>query len=157
MNGVPVLFYDADYYRELRGDEGDYHSTEQEALAFFNRMFDDINLRNEKAREALRFSKDVLTWKNRILPINDMIDNALASTKAVTSKSVKRDVILKFILRSGKASKKMILKEMGWGVGIKFGGYRKYLIEHPEITTMVDNNTEYYMAANFKRNPHTWM
>jgi len=150
MNGVPVLFYNDVYYHELRGDGGDYHHTDAEAIDYFNSILDNIDYRNTIARDSLKYCKNVLSWDNRIHPINDMINDGLAENKCVTDRSKRIHDIIDYIERNKCVTKKQILDFIGWGVGIKFNRYRKTLLEHDNITTRVSNKIEYYCVAGHK-------
>ena len=132
MNGCPYIFYDADYYKELIGNDGTYFSSNSEAILFLNRVLDNKTHRNEIALKQINYCKNNMTWEKRIPVISDMITKALDKVKPIV-KGTRKDDIINFIRKNRQATKSDILNHMGWGVGIKFASYRKFITNHPNI------------------------
>jgi hypothetical protein len=136
MNGVPYVFYEGDYYKEMI-NEGIFFKTEEESLKNIETILDDINLRNSLSEKALKHCKDTLVWSKLILPISDMIDLGLKESKCVGN-SIRIKEILEIIKNGGEITKNELLKSLGWGVGINWSPYRKFLKENKNIEIKIE-------------------
>lgn len=154
MNGCPYIFYADKYYDELIGDAGSYFKTNEIAIKLLNLILDRKSIRDELSNNQLDYCKKNMTWENRIPVISDMITKALETIKPIV-KGERKDDIIAFIKKNKQVTKSQILKHMGWGVGIKFASYRKFIMDNPNVIikkfteTLFDGNyhnkqTEYY-------------
>jgi len=132
MNGCPYIFYDADYYNELIGEGGEYFSSNQQALALLKGALDDKKFRNHLATTQLDYCRTNMVWEKRIPVISDMITKALNKIKPIV-KGERKDDIIDFIKKNRQVTKSQILKHLGWGVGIKFASYRKFVTNNPNV------------------------
>tara|TARA_Y100000593_G_scaffold94362_1_gene193065 strand:+ start:1969 stop:3309 length:1341 start_codon:yes stop_codon:yes gene_type:complete len=139
MNGCPVVFHNEGYYRELAKDSGVFASSKEDLLKIFNKMLD-TEYRNEVAEKQLHFCKTNMLWEQRIKPINQEIDKALKLNKPVTDRSKRAKDILEFIKQNKNITKQKILKHLGWGVNIKFSGYRNFLLQNGVKCTIKEIN-----------------
>lgn len=138
MNGCPYIFYDADYYEELIGKKESqsrsqtFFANNDAAKMLLNLSLDDKNFRYRIAKKQLDFCKENMTWEKRIPVISEMITKALGKTKSII-KGERKDDIIEFIKKNRQVTKSQILKHLGWGVGIKFASYRKFITENPNV------------------------
>ena len=130
--GVPYMFSEDNYYRELAGNEGIYYKDEDEFNKQLNLILDDDNVRDRWSSKALeRFEKG--KWKNAIKPFNDMITETIDNLPTLKSDTDTYKRVVEFIHKRGSASKADILNFLNWGVRISFSGYRNRLRNEPTI------------------------
>lgn len=134
MNGCPYVFYEADYYKELIGEKSEFFRDNEEAITLLNLALDNKEYREQVITNQLEYCKKNMTWEKRIPVISDMITKALDTVKPIV-KGERKDDIIAFIKKNKQVTKSQILKHLGWGVGIKFASYRKFVIDHPNIVT----------------------
>ena len=128
--GVPYMFSDDDYYRELAGDAGIYYDED----VFVDKLNDLLNtqsLRNEWSDKSLqRFEQG--KWEKAINQFNDMLNETIDNLPTISeTDSYKR--ILDFIHKKKSVSKEDILDYLNWGVRISFTSYRNRLRLEPTI------------------------
>ena len=131
MNGVPYIMYNEDYYKELYND-ADFFSTDTQAVSLLNKYLNDTEYRNEQAKKSLNHIKKNLVYKNKIVEMNDYMNELLSSQKEIKD-SQKLYEIIDWIKTSKSVSKSEILDNLNWGRGIKWTPYRRALIKHPNI------------------------
>lgn len=131
MNGVPYIMYNEDYYKELYND-ADFFSTDTQAVSLLNKYLNNTEYRNEQAKKSLNHIKKNLVYKNKIVEMNDYMNELLSSQKEIKD-SQKLYEIIDWIKTSKSVSKSEILDNLNWGRGIKWTPYRRALIKHPNI------------------------
>ena len=124
--GVPYMFSDDDYYRELAGGSGIYYSNEDDFNNKINKILDDDEYREDWSKRSLeRFEKG--KWENAILKFNNMLNKTIDMLPTIKEDTDSYNKIVKFIKTKKSVSKKDILEHLGWGVRISFTGYRNKL------------------------------
>ena len=124
--GVPYLFSDDDYYHELADKAGIYYQDDNEFQVVLNNILDDDNLHKKYSKKSLvRFHK--CKWKKAIHQFNDLLNDVITDLPILKEPTKSYKQILAFIHDQGGATKKEILDHMGWGVRVKFNGYRNRL------------------------------
>lgn len=131
MNGVPYIMYNEDYYKELYND-ADFFSTDTQAISLLNKYLNNTEYRNEQAKKSLNHIKKNLVYKNKIVEMNDYMNELLSSQKEIKD-SQKLYEIIDWIKTSKSVSKSEILDNLNWGRGIKWTPYRRALMKHPNI------------------------
>jgi len=131
MNGVPYIMYNEDYYKELYND-ADFFSTDTQAVSLLNKYLNNTEYRNEQAKKSLNHIKKNLVYKNKIVEMNDYMNELLSSQKEIKD-SQKLYEIIDWIKTSKSVSKSEILDNLNWGRGIKWTPYRRALMKHPNI------------------------
>ena len=131
MNGVPYIMYNEDYYKELYND-ADFFSTDTQAVSLLNKYLNDTEYRNEQAKKSLNHIKKNLVYRNKIVEMNDYMNELLSSQKEIKD-SQKLYEIIDWIKTSKSVSKSEILNNLNWGRGIKWTPYRRALMKHPNI------------------------
>ena len=131
MNGVPYIMYNEDYYKELYND-ADFFSTDTQAVSLLNKYLNDTEYRNEQAKKSLNHIKKNLVYRNKIVEMNDYMNELLSSQKEIKD-SQKLYEIIDWIKTSKSVSKSEILDNLNWGRGIKWTPYRRALMKHPNI------------------------
>lgn len=132
MNGCPVVYYDAPYYKELC-PSADVFSNIDSAVDLLSKYLDDEPHRNKRAYEQLKYAQKTLPYKNRsVQKLSVAIDDVLAKNVCVQAQS-KLDELKAFIKKKGVVSKKELLYHFGWGQGINFTRYRSALMKDPNI------------------------
>lgn len=131
MNGVPYIMYNEDYYKELYND-ADFFSTDTQAISLLNKYLNNTEYRNEQAKKSLNHIKNNLVYRNKIVEMNDYMNELLSSQKEIKD-SQKLYEIIDWIKTSKSVSKSEILDNLNWGRGIKWTPYRRALMKHPNI------------------------
>lgn len=131
MNGVPYIMYNEDYYKELYND-ADFFSTDTQAVSLLNKYLNNTEYRNDQAKKSLNHIKNNLVYKNKIVEMNDYMNELLSSQKEIKD-SQKLYEIIDWIKTSKSVSKSEILDNLNWGRGIKWTPYRRALMKHPNI------------------------
>jgi len=131
MNGVPYIMYNEDYYKELYND-ADFFSTDTQAVSLLNKYLNDTKYRNDQATKSLNHIKKNLVYRNKIVEMNDYMNELLFSQKEIKD-SQKLYEIIDWIKTSKSVSKSEILNNLNWGRGIKWTPYRRALMKHPNI------------------------
>ena len=140
MNGVPYIMYNDTYYKELH-PQGDFFDDDYDALMMLNTYLDDPKYRNEEAEKALDCINSSLIYKDKIVKMNDYM-NDLLSRQKVMGDSDKLKEIIEFIKKS-PATKREIMNFLGWGRGIKWTPYRRALMNHPNIFDTMNEYPKY--------------
>ena len=141
MNGVPYIMYNDTYYKELH-PQGDFFDNDRDALMLLNTYLDDPRYRNEEAEKALDCIQTSLIYKDKIVEMNNYMNDLLSSQK-VMGESDKLKEIIEFIKKSKSVTKKEIMDFVGWGRGIKWTPYRRALMNHPNIYDVMDEQPKY--------------
>ena len=141
MNGVPYIMYNDTYYKELH-PQGDFFDNDRDALMLLNTYLDDPRYRNEEAEKALDCIQTSLIYKDKIVEMNNYMDNLLSCQK-VMGESDKLKEIIEFIKRYKSVTKKEMMNFVGWGRGIKWTPYRRALMNHPNIYDVMDEQPKY--------------
>ena len=131
MNGIPYIMYNEDYYKELYND-ADFFSTDTQAISLLNKYLNNTEYRNDQAKKSLNHIKNNLVYKNKIVEMNDYMNELLSSQKEIKD-SQKLYEIIDWIKTSKSVSKSEILDNLNWGRGIKWTPYRRALMKHPNI------------------------
>jgi hypothetical protein len=132
MNGCPVAFYDALYYKELCPTSDTFHNIDS-AVDLLSKYLDDENYRNGRAYEQLKYAQQSLPYKSRsVQPLSAAIDDVISKNVCVQAQS-KLDELKAFIKKKGVVSKKELLHHFGWGQGINFTRYKTALMQDPNI------------------------
>ena len=131
MNGVPYIMYNEDYYKELYND-ADFFSTDTQAVSLLNKYLNNTEYRNEQAKKSLNHIKKNLVYRNKIVEMNDYMNELLSSQKEIKD-SQKLYEIIDWIKTSKSVSKSEILDNLNWGRGIKWTPYRRALMKHSNI------------------------
>jgi glycosyltransferase involved in cell wall biosynthesis len=131
--GVPYLFHEADYYRELADKAGTYFTNHQEFLELVESMLEDNSKLHKKMSELSVKRFEESKWDKQIWQFSNTIDEAIKSLSAVKTDSEGYKEILSVIKTAGEITKKDLLKKMNWGVRIKFSPYRNALRNEPNI------------------------
>ena len=140
MNGVPYIMYNGDYYKELYSD-ADFFTTDEEALKLLNSYLD-TEVRNEQAKKALNHVKNNLIYKNKMIEMNDYMNDLLSKQK-VMGDSTRFQDILEFIQKNKSVTKKELIEFVGWGRGIKWTPYRRALMKHPNVYDVMGTEPKY--------------
>ena len=140
MNGVPYIMYNGDYYKELYSD-ADFFTTDEEALKLLNSYLD-TEVRNEQAKKALNHVKNNLIYKNKMIEMNDYMNDLLSKQK-VMGDSTRFQDILDFIQKNKSVTKKELIEFVGWGRGIKWTPYRRALMKHPNVYDVMSAEPKY--------------
>lgn len=125
--GVPYLFADTPYYKELGGSSSIYYEPDE--------LVDCIKILLEEREDYSKFASMIFEqgkWSKRIAPFNETVQLAIDSLKSVKKPDVLRKMV-KLIKKHGKLSKGELLKEMGMGGQRRFSRYRNALRGHPNI------------------------
>ena len=141
MNGCPFIMYDADYYHELN-PTADFFTSNKEAIALLDKYLDDPSYRAKKSVESLEHVERHLLYEDEIDFMSDYI-NQLVDTLHQTKSEV-TDKLIHLIKENTSMTKKELFGEhLGWGRGIKFGAYRRALLNHPNIYDTMNPEPEY--------------
>ena len=141
MNGCPYIMYDADYYQELN-PTADFFTENSTAVNLLNKYLDDPGYRNEMSVKSQSHLRENLIYTAEIKNISDYIDNLIDKQKCIQSDVTTR--LIDVIKLKGQVTKKELFNSyLGWGRGIKFGPYRRALLNHENIYDTIDS-TPYY-------------
>ena len=140
MNGVPYIMYNDTYYKELYSG-ADFFTTDEEALKLLNSYLD-TEVRNEQAKKALNHVKNNLIYKNKMIEMNDYMNDLLSKQK-VMGDSTRFQDILDFIQKNKSVTKKELIEFVGWGRGIKWTPYRRALMKHPNVYDVMSAEPKY--------------
>jgi glycosyltransferase involved in cell wall biosynthesis len=141
MNGCPYIMYDADYYHELNST-ADFFSSVDEAVHLLNKYLDDESYRNSKSFQSQQYLKNNLIYANEIRNMSEYIDTLVEDQKM--TKTEVTDKLISVIKTKKQITKRELFKEyLGWGRGIKFGPYRRALLDHPNIYDIIDETPCY--------------
>ena len=153
MNGVPYIMFDDTYYHELNA-KGDFFENDHDAVMLLNTYLDDPQFRNEQAEQALDCIRENLIYKDKIVQMNEYMDDLLSRQKVMSSSNILSDTktdkleeIIEFI-KKGPATKDQIMDFVGWGRGIKWTPYRRALMNHPKIFDVMDDYPMYIWIDN---------
>ena len=114
-----------------------------------NTYLDDPKYRNEQAEQALDCIRENLIYKNKIVEMNDYMNDLLDRQKSMRAPNIlsdrKTDRLSEIIelIRKGATTKKHIMDYLGWGRGIKWTPYRRALMNHPNIYDVMDDYPTY--------------
>ena len=142
MNGVPYIMYDDTYYHELY-DQGDFFEDDGQALYLLEKYLDDLDYRNGEARDSLYWMKNRLVYKDKIVEMNEYMNNLLSQQKMI-SKSERFLEIVDYINEKGSVTKKELQDWLCWGRGIKWSPYRRALMNHPNIFDVNNQEPRYF-------------
>jgi hypothetical protein len=114
-----------------------------------NTYLDDPKYRNEQAEQALDCIRENLIYKNKIVEMNDYMNDLLDRQKSMRAPNIlsdrKTDRLSEIIelIRKGATTRKHIMDYLGWGRGIKWTPYRRALMNHPNIYDVMDDYPTY--------------
>ena len=145
MNGCPFIMYDADYYRELN-PTADFFTTKKEAINLLNKYLDDQTYRDKKSVESIEYVEENLLYEDEIDLMSCYIDD-LTSTLRQTNSEVTKKLSNLIESNNSMTKKELFGKNLGWGRGIKFGAYRRALLNHPNIYDVIDAEPEYFWKS----------
>ena len=101
-----------------------------------------------QSKLALEHCTKTHSWSNRIIPFNQMIQEALDKNKKdIIKGGVRKEEIVKFIKNNGRVDSRKIRDLLNWGKQIGFKRYRNYLRTIDGIYTTVINKKEYYVYS----------
>lgn len=139
--GVPYVFCDEKYYRELAANAGLYYTDDDSFMSNIVMILDNPHLRLKYSEQALGRFKEC-TWDSTIKPFNEMFQTTFDNLSTLTEKTDSYKEIVKFIKTNLSVSKKDILEHMGWGIRIAFSSYRNMLRKEKNIR-FTKNRYEY--------------
>jgi glycosyltransferase involved in cell wall biosynthesis len=139
--GVPYVFADEDYYRELAGKAGLYYKDDEGFLMCVKTILDNPHLRLKYSEESLDKFKASM-WDSAIKPFNEMFQDAFDKLPKLSEKTESYQKIVDYIKLNKSVSKKDILEYMGWGVRIAFTSYRN-MLRNEEGIIFTKNRYEY--------------
>ena len=141
MNGCPFIMYDADYYHELN-PTADFFSNNGEAITLLYKYLDDPTYRARKSVESIHYLEESLLYEDEIGMMSEYIDDLVGTLKSTDSEVT--DKLVNLIRENGSMTKKELFGEhLGWGRGIKYGPYRRALLNHPNIYDTMGPEPEY--------------
>ena len=130
--GVPYIFTDDDYYRELADKYGIYYKNDVSFLEKVESLLDDREIQKVYSNMALeRFEQG--KWKTAIHQFNNMFDGAIDNLPMLKNDTDTYKKVLDFIHKKKSVTKADILNMLNWGVRISFSGYRNRLRNEPTI------------------------
>jgi len=124
--GVPYIFADESYYRELAGTAGLFYKDDAVFISSVTMILDNPHLRLKYSEESLDRFKESM-WSSTIVPFNEMFQSAFDNLTKLKEKTDSYKKIVKYIKQNKSVSKNDILEHMGWGVRIAFTSYRNML------------------------------
>ncbi len=140
--GLPYLFSDDLYYKELTGNNYDgFYKDDKDFQNKINQILDDTNMRNKLSEQGIKRYKSCI-WPEAIKPFSTMFDSAINSLPILKTDTKSYKKIVNFIKKRGTCTKKDILEYINWGVGIPFSSYRNRLRSEPDI--ILSENGYYY-------------
>ena len=134
IQGLPYIHEKSKEANELFGvmSDLDYKNID-EFVVLLDEMLSDNEFRNLQSYKVLKYSKDVMSWSNRINDVNNLINDSLSDLRSVGDKSKRKYEIVDFIKENGHVTKKQITDYLGWGRGISFTPYRHYIRLHGDF------------------------
>lgn len=139
--GVPFVFADEDYYRELAGNAGLFYKDDATFLLNINTVLDNPHIRLEYSNQSTdRLQKSL--WGSAIKPFNEMFQKTFDNLPKLSEKTESFQKIVKYIKQNTSVSKNDILDYMGWGVRIAFSSYRN-MLRLEEGIVLTKNRYEY--------------
>jgi hypothetical protein len=140
MNGVPYIMYNDTYYKELNSN-ADFFNNDDEALILLN-MYLDTPIRNTRAKESLNHLNKNLIYKDKMVGMNDYMNELLSKQKAMGNSDKLKEIIS--LIKDNKSMTKLeIISRLGWGRGIKWTSYRRALMNHPNIYDVNESEPTY--------------
>ena len=130
--GVPYLFSDDGYYRELANGAGIYYEDGKDLLVKINNLLDDKDSKDEWSTKSLKWF-DNGRWENAIKQFNSMLDETISNLPTIKEDTDSYKKIVDFVQKKKSVNKKDILEELGWGVRISFSSYRNKLRKNSNI------------------------
>lgn len=123
--GVPYLFYDDLYFKELAADAGLYFKNDEEFEKSVDMLLNNEHIKEKYSKMASeRYENGV--WSKSIMPFNNMLQTTFDNLHMM-GESESYLKILNFIKKNKSVSKHDILEHLGWGVRISFSSYRNRL------------------------------
>ncbi len=117
--------YNDTYYKELNSN-ADFFNNDDEALILLN-MYLDTPIRNTRAKESLNHLNKNLIYKDKMIGMNDYMNELLSKQKAMGNSKRLKEII--FWIKDNKSMTKLeIISRLGWGRGIKWTSYRRKYI-----------------------------
>ena len=139
MNGCPVIFYDADYYKELH-PTADTFTHWSDANVLLHRYLDDETYRNTRATEAITQARNLST-EQRVAAMSHYITHLITTLPSRDSATTLQ--LIDMIRQNGAMTKSEIMKTLSWGRGISWTPYRRALLQHPNIFDTVGADSIY--------------
>lgn len=146
-NGCPVVFYDANYYRELY-PEGDFFTNDDECLALLNKYLDRPKFRNRRANESVEFMRESRMHLDSLRGVSLVIDDSLSRMRSVRESSEALERMVGHIEKQGTITKQNLVKAMKWGPSIMWTPYRTALMRHPNVMEYFDKEPTYVWVDN---------
>lgn len=141
MNGCPFIMYDADYYHELN-PTADFFSDNGEAITLMHQYLDDPTYRAFKSVESMSYLEENMIYEDEITIMSEHIDYMMCRLKSTETEVTEK--LINLIRENGFMTKKELFGEhLGWGRGIKYGPYRRALLNHPNIYDTLSPQPEY--------------
>jgi len=141
MNGCPYIMYDADYYQELN-PTADFFKENSTAVNLLNKYLDDPDYRNKMSVKSQSYLRENLIYNDEIKKTSNYIDELISKQNCIQSDVTTK--LINIIKLKGQITKKELFNSyLGWGRGIKFGPYRRALLNHKNIYDTIDS-TPYY-------------
>lgn len=131
MNGCPFIQYNEGYYQELN-PSADFFNNNKEAVQLLEKYLDNESYRNIRAKEALNHAHELIYVNKSIVPLSNQINQSYANIRRVNTDN-KVNIIKDIIKKEGTITKKALLKQLGWGVNIKWNKYRTAILDDPCI------------------------
>ena len=140
--GLPYILYDSDYYKYLNPNADRYKNRRQlnKHLEFY---LDNIDYRNNKAKEALSYVHDNFLFSSVVKEISGDMAMLYGNQKKIISSKSRE--ISELIKKEKRISQREILKKTGWDTETKFNQYRSYLLSDKNITEEKDNWKSIYL------------
>tara|TARA_Y100000310_G_scaffold30061_1_gene28598 strand:- start:1583 stop:2926 length:1344 start_codon:yes stop_codon:yes gene_type:complete len=144
MNGIPYVMYDDTYYHELH-DGADLFASNIGGANLLSVYLDDLDYRNKKAQRAIDHIREKLIYKDKMVTMSAYMDGLLQRQRAVKHTDKFKEIL--GWLEKGPMTKHEIIKKLGWGVGIKWGPYRRALMNHPRVFDVMDHYPLYSLNS----------
>ena len=140
--GLPYILYDSDYYKHLNPNADRYKNRRQlnKHLEFY---LDNIDYRNDKAKEALFYVHDNFLFSSVVNEISVDIATLYSNQKKLISSKARE--VSELIKKEKRISQREILRRTGWDTKTKFNQYRSYLLSDKNIIEEKDNWKSIYL------------